>query len=318
MIRGDILRTKTTQVSAEHQRETSRLGELRHREAKARGGVQTREERFWREVAQVSAARGESRRPHTGNPSLPIARALEAHRLLQKAKDEHHGLTGQVREQVTRVLKVKVALEAFSKMQKRERMQHAYRRADRFGEEIGEIKTCQRIRHGGGALLRRGCVHDESGDVSDVFRVAVAGGPAIERLQKEDQGAPPILSPLQTKPTDSPVPVSEALALQAVHAATSEHGATLQLRIESSGTPVACQLASNVAGEVGVVVQAPRGEFLQRVERQRAGLITKLSELGIKITSFEVRRDSGLSSSGGGFLRRGRRTREERDENAIA
>jgi hypothetical protein len=57
---------------------------------------------------------------------------------------------------------------------------------------------------------------------------------------------------------------------------------------------------------------------VQRLERERAGIAMKLSELGIKISSLEVRRGSGIGYSGGGFLRRGRRTQEERDENVIA
>jgi hypothetical protein len=127
-----------------------------------------------------------------------------------------------------------------------------------------------------------------------------------------------MLSSPQAKLADSPVPVSNSLALRAVHAGTSEHGATLQVRIESSGTPIACHFGSTVSGEVGVVVEAARGQFVQRLERERAGIVSKLSELGIKISSFAVRRELGLGHSGGGFLRRGRRTQEERDENTIA
>ena len=286
MIRGDILRTKTAQVSAEHRREASHLGALREREDHARNGVQRREERFWREVSQASVLRSEARRAQGSNASIPITRALEAHRLLKKAKEEHSQLAGEVRTQVTRVLKAKVALDAFSKMQRRERTQREHRCEERLGEEIAEIQTSQKI------------CHDRS-----------HAQPRCDRIHDESGGS---------VKADHRVPVSESLALCAVHTGASERGTTLQVHMESSGTPVACHLASTEAGGVGVVVQAPRGELVRRLERERVGIVTKLSELGIKISSLQVRRESGLGHFGGGFLRRGRRTQEERDESTIA
>jgi hypothetical protein len=321
MLRGDLLRTKTAQLSAEHHQETSRLGSLQEREAKARKGVESREERFWREVAHASLARGDSRQAQRGSPS--IARALEAHRLLKRAQDEHLGLTGEVRHQVAKVLKAKVALDAFAKLQRRERIHRQSRIVEHQGEELAEVHSAHRMRHSAFQQRMRIEKRDEAiPDVSDdpsVENVARAPrGAPFERGSTEVSGSSLVARTSHITPADAPRCGPDLVALHGVHAGTAEHGPTLQVQIASAGTPLACNLTTTVRGGIGVVVEAPRGEVVQRLERERAGIAMKLSELGIKISSLEVRRGSGIGYSGGGFLRRGRRTQEERDENVIA
>lgn len=318
MIRGETLRTKTAQVAAEHHRETSQLGALREREVNARDRMQSREERFWREVKHASAARSDRRRAHGGDPAGSVARALEAHRLFKKAKEEHTGVTGEVRHQVAKVLKAKVALDAFSKLQRRERTQREYRTAERLGEEIGELQVSHRIRQCRGMRRREVTACDESSERAADIKLTSSGVQPLAPNAREGQGAISQLALVPVKPVDVPLRVNESTILQAVHADISPHRSTLQVQIESSGTPVACRLAATGSGEVGVIVEAPRGPLLQRLERERAGLASKLTELGIKLSRLEVRRESGVGHSDRGLLRRGRRTQEERDENTIA
>jgi len=318
VIGGETLRVKTAQVSVEHQRETSRLGRLRDSESKALNRVQSREVRFWQEVSHASATRSDSRRGHGGHSAITITRALEAHRLLKKAKDEHSGLVGEVRQQVAKVLKVKVALDAFAKMQRGERVQREYRMAERIGEELTEMQTSLRLRQVGLTRQRYAQAHDESREGRSDGLVVSPPSPGIDTQMKDGQRPPPMLPIAQAKPVEPPTLLAASVALQSINIETSERGTTLQVQVHSSGAPVACHLAAHPEGQVGVVVEVPTGMLLKRLERERAGLVVRLSELGIKIASVEVRRESGLAHSGGGFLRRGRRTQEERDENTIA
>ena len=316
MIRSEILHAKTTQASAEHQREVSSLGRIQDREFRSRDDVKRREQSFWREIARASTAKPDAR---TGIPQtargVPLERALEAHRLFQDAKSNHQGVTQELRTQISKVMRTKLAVDAFQKMQRKDRARCEYRRAERLGEQIEEAMTARLARHPSrGALTAAGEVREASEPFVSEELERVGGVPVPTGWT---ENTPPT-EVRSTKSAEASARVTDAVSLQSLHVNAHESSPNLTVNIEHAGVPVACRLAATPSGEVGVVVGTSHATLSERLERGRLGIVAKLSELGIKVATLEVRRDSGFGSSSGAALRRGRRTQEERDENTIA
>lgn len=318
MIRSDILRVKTSQASAEHRREVLSLGRIREREDRARTHVQQREQRFWREIARAATDRADSRR---GTSSAPregaLDRALEAHHLLKAAKDQHAGASKELRTQLSKVMRTKLAVDTFGKLQRKDRLHREHQRIERVGEQVEETFALRAVRHAsrakGGAISD----HKERGDLLSGDGVRPEGrsqpeAPTSLRSQTQD---PPVKAS-ESSPTG--VSLTEALSIRSMGCDAHTPTPSLIVNVEHLGTPVACHLKESPSGEIGVVIGTSVGSLSERIGRQRSGIVNKLAELGIKISSLEVKREMGATNSFGGSLKRGRRTREERDENTLS
>lgn len=319
MIRGDILHAKTSQVSVEHQREVSSLGRIQERESRARGDVQRREQKFWREISNAATAKRYAHSPQGKVPSgAPLVRALEAHRLLREAQAHHQGVSQELRTQVSKVMRTKFAIDTFTKMRQKHHLKCEYRRAERVCEQIDEVLSAQRAGRDG-ARLRPAKTHlVEARDVSALSENQARLDPPS--LPKQIDGAPRLFvaESEPAKCVESPVRVADTLSLHSMHFDAQPASATLTVNVEHSGAPLVCRLAAAPSGEVGVVVGTMHGKLSEHLDRHRPGIVNKLTEIGIKVSSLEVRRETAMENSGGGALRRGRRSQEERDENTIA
>lgn len=319
MIRGDLLRAKTSQVSVQHQREVSSLGRIHERETLARTDVQRREQRFWKEISQATAAKaGDQGRQMVGNRGAPIERALEAHRLLKDAKAKHQGVSKELRDQVSKVMRSKYAVDTFLKIQQKHRVRSEFRQAERVGEQVDEVVSMPFMRRSIGRLKE---VAAKSGEICGRFETLELEkcSPVMGFLQGSEAPPPCILQPpVPSKGGDLPVRVTDTLSLQSMRFDAHQATPTLTVKIEQRGAPLVCRVAAAPSGEMGVIVGTPRGDLSERIERNRVGLISKLSELGIRVSSVEVRRDSLMGGFKEGALRRGRRNQEEQDENTIA
>jgi hypothetical protein len=319
MIRGDVLHAKTSQVSAQHQREVSSLGRIQERETNARCDVQRREQKFWREVAHAVAAKAQRRGgQEKGAGGNSLARALEAHRLLRDAKAQHEDVSQELRSQVCKVMRTKFAIDTFTAKRKKHQIKCEYRRAERVCEQVDEALTAQRAGRSPERMRSSARWTDEKNDVArvveDEARVAMQPSPKSVDVPHVADAR----HSLPMKSADSPIRVADTLSLQSMHYDAQPATSTLTVNVEHRGAPLVCRLAAASTGEVGIVVGTPHGKLSENLERHRSGIMNKLSELGIKFSSLEVRRESGMDNSGGGPLKRGRRNREERDENTIA
>ena len=319
MIRSDILHAKTTQVSAAHQREVSSLGRIQERENRALDDVKRRERKFWREIALASTAKSDGRAGVSQAPQgVPLERALEAHRLLKEAKDQHRGVTQELRAQVSKVMRTKLAVDTFTKMRRKDRVRQEHQRADRIGEQTEEVMNIRLTQRN--SRVARGALK-EAREICDVGASKEArrdGGLPIPPRSIDLNPQPTILEASSAKNVNTSIRVSDAISLQSLHVDTRSSTPTLTVNVDHAGAPLACRLAATPSGEVGVVVGTSQGNLSERLARGRPGILAKLSELGIKVSTFEVRRDSGFDSPSGGAMKRGRRTQEERDENTIA
>lgn len=320
MIRGDLLRTKTVQVSAEHEREVRSLGAIQEREREARERVKGREERFWREISRASASRpiGAKTQARAEPPSL--TRALEAHRLLKEARSAHQDVTHDVQEQVARVIRSKVAANAFAKLHMKERLKHESKLAERSGEEVAEIGTSAKFQTATrSSAPRHGEQRSNSGLSLDVPRNPISPIPCV-LPQPARMPDVPLVNPASTSRDSSQAigPVNPELVVTQAQVCTTEQTQSLQVRVESRGVALACHLTTGSSGEIGVVVEAPHGGLLKSFERERSSLVTKLMGLGIKVASIEVRRDTQGGGAAGRNLYRARKRQGDDDENTIA
>lgn len=318
MIRSDILQVKTSHVSAEHRREVLSLGRIREREDRARLHVQQREQRFWREIARAATDKAHPQRgssPTHRDGSLE--RALEAHHLLKAAKDQHAGASKELRTQLSKVMRTKLAVDTFTKLQRKDRLHREHQRVERAGEQVEEAFALRATRHP--SRSRRATTSDHM----ETWYNSAGEGP---RLEGRSQPGVPTVPWSQTP--DRPVtasdsshhevPLTEGLSIRSMGFEARASTPSLIVNVEHHGTPVACHFREAPCGEVGVVIGTSLGSLSERIGRQRAGIVNKLSELGIKISTLEVKQNMSLTNSFGGTLKRGRRTREERDENTLS
>lgn len=319
MIRGEILNAKTSQASAQHQREVSSLGRIQERESQARSDVKRREQKFWREVSHAAATKAEARGGQDKGPrGASLARALEAHRLFTEAKAQHCDVSKELRAQLSKVMRTKFAVDTFSKLRKKALSKCEHRRAERSGEQMEEALSARRL---GRSFERTRPAAPCPGDAPDVSGAGerengVAPPSSLKRVE-----APPRLDTPESLPlssVDNAVRVAESLSLQSMRFDAHPSSPTLTVKLEHSGAPLVCRLAAAPSGEMGVVVGAVHGKISETLERHRPGIVSKLSELGFKVSSLEVRREVEMSNSERGSFKRGRRSQEERDENTIA
>lgn len=319
MIRGDILNAKVSQTSIQHQRETSSLGRIQERESNSRHDVQRREQRFWKEISQVTVARAEARdRPTRGARGAPLERALEAYRLLRDAKAQHHGVSRELCAQVSKVMRTKYAVDTFTKMRAKQQVRSHLRNAERVGERIDETVTQSLARRSTRQVTRAEVERLDLGSGRDATDSGVEQHQSLPPKGIEAVHHPMTKECLVDVRAPASVRVTDELSLQSLRFDLHKNSPTLTLAVEHKGSPLECRLVGTPSGELGVVVGVAHGELSDRIERGRPGLLAKLSELGVKVSSLEVRRDTPSHHSLEGGLRRGRRNHEERDENTIA
>jgi hypothetical protein len=315
MIRGALVHAKSAQVAGEYQREVVSLGQARARDGHAREKVRDREERFWRAIAHASTVTA-GKVTRGGAHSVALSRALQAHHDLSKATGEHRKVAGEVQHQIARVMKAKCVLSAFERARAKERAIRAHKSAERLGEEALEVSLARRVSLTGRRAER--APHDSVRD---------------ERSRREmpsRDGYPPVVSPVyvtshcaETRSHDAVEahryrPETIAVSLQGVESEEGKNGAALLMRMESGGAPIACRLETSAPGRVGIVMEAASPSLVRTLEGERYGIMRRLSESGITIGGFEVRRDLAMRGALSGFLRRARQPREEDDENVIA
>lgn len=303
-----MLRGKTAQVSADHNREVRALGAVRERAQRVGDRVRAQEEQFWREISRVARAQKGGGSSQPGRPDLNLSRALDAHKLLSRVKQEQKSVSQEVTAGVARVISSKVALSAFKKMERQEARRHQFRFLERQGEEIGELATSARA-----TLVRRRsepCDDSASQEVGCSLRAGFASCPPTI-LRVYDTTTEPSSSPAVSVP-------AQDISIQSAMLSHERHESSLRVQIESRGVPVACTLSSKATGGVSVIVETPHQGILARVERERDTLAAKLSAMGIRIGRLDIKRGDTMSDAHAGHIPRRRRSREERDENVIA
>lgn len=313
MIRGDLLQAKRAQVAGKYQEEVVSLGRTRARDGHARQKVREREERFWRAIAHASIS---TNAPPAGGHAMALSRAMQAHHDLSKANAEHRKVSGEVQHQIARVIKVKCVLSTVDKVRSRERMVRAHQLAEWQGEEVLEV-----------SLSRRASVTHRREQRSIHYSLSEEKG-GREMLIKDTP--PPVDPHANVTPRFSEAhlnaaietcgvrPEASPVSLQGVQSEEGRFGAALRMRMEKAGAPLSCRLETTAAGRVGVVMEAANPSLVRTLERERYGIMRRLSENGIAVGGFEVRRDLTMRGALSGFLRRSRQAREEDDDNLIA
>lgn len=306
-MRSELLRSKTTQVSADHNREVRALGAIRERAKRVDDRVRSQEDQFWREISRIARAQSGALGANARQADVTLGRALEAHKLLSLIKDEQKGISKEVTVGIARVISSKVALSAFKKLERQELVRHQVRMLERYGEEVGElaVSALGRVRRGAAPIGEKIANDDTSPAIS-------RGAPLLPHVVPLRE---PVVEP---PPLSTPVSPLRELSIHSAGVSGDARSATLCVQVESRGVPVVCSLSSKPRGEIVVVVETPHQGIVDKVEVERVALTSKLSSLGIRIGRLDIKRGENMRDVDAGPLPRRRRSREERDENVIA
>jgi hypothetical protein len=109
-----------------------------------------------------------------------------------------------------------------------------------------------------------------------------------------------------------------SVSLQEAREEATVKGAALHMRMESGGTQLSCRLESSVSGHVGILMEAVDPAVVSSLERDRRVMMSRLGDVGIKVSGIDIRRDLTIPQGARGLLRRARQPNEEDDENVIA
>ena len=323
MIRADLMRAKSVKAASDHRREVVALGKSRVRDAQAREGVRKKENRFWQEIARASTASVVTGVSPGGTRAAALHRAMEAHHTLAKAKGAQRRIAGEIEGQVARVIKAEHIVTALEKARTKDRLIRAHKLAERHAEEVDEVAL---LRRGGNlSALLKPPRHSELRADSDTAEVATIEGFCSQHIRQGDLSlgteSPAGSGLLGTAPsTERGSSLAPHLVLQSVSTETKVEAVTLRVHAETSGMPLSCRLEATATApsRVGIVLESPQPTLVRALEREQRGILRKLSESGIKVGGFEVRREVSMSRALSEFLRRGRRSKEEGDEHVIA
>ena len=286
MIRGDVLRAKSTQVSVEHKRELVALGRAREREDRARVSADASRDRFWREVTKATVSgRG-------GSAEVGLNRAREAGRLFRIAQHQHHQAEQKVIAHVARALKADVSVKKFESLERKEARRLARQNEEVLAEEVGEV-----------AILH----------ARDAKSLPVCGLPGAHEVGRRFNDAP-----VAQRADD--VRVEPPLAVDGIVIRDVEAHAVRDLRLscESSGQKFSCRVQEDDRGRVAIAVESSHSEICSRALSARLALTTRLRSLGIDLHAVKV---SNAAPAGGALdrpLRYKRPRREEDDESVIS
>ena len=322
MIREDLIRAKRVSVSHEYQREVVALRRAKVRDSQVRERVQRHEDRFWLEIARASKSSSPHRIASRGERESGLRRVMEAHNTLAQAKGSQQHIVREVREQIARVVKTKHRLSVFEKAQTKAHVGRAHIRAERQAEEVDAVVSLRRLQEPTHRVqpLRRGELGCETKRGEEEVLSASRAGQypgKMDICHGFDTHLTAEANGVHSSAERGPV-IAPGLILQSVSTEMKEQGISLQVQAESAGAPVACQLRSTASDGVAIVVESGQARMIDAIEREHRGIVQRLSELGIKIGGFEIRREITMRGALAGFQRRARRSREEVDENVIA
>lgn len=313
MIRGNLLEAKSRHVSGEYQREVASLARATARDGHARETVRERSERFWRAIAHASRV---AEAPRAGGHSMALSRALQAHHDLAHATGEQRKVTGEVQQQIARVIKAKCRLSALEKVRAKERTIRAHKLVERQGEEVLEVVLSRRV-----SMTRsrvewsiRDSLRQQKNEADMPIQ---ASAPTVDPHACAAPRSPEI-SPHDASEVRSVRPEPPVVSLHTVHSEEGRAGAALRMQIERAGSPLSCRLEATAPGRIGIVMEAASPSLVRALEGDRYGIMRRLSESGITVGGFEVRRDMTMRGALSGFLRKARQPREDDDENVIA
>jgi hypothetical protein len=236
--------------------------------------------------------------------------------VLSKAKGAQREVIGEVQHQVARVIKTKHILSVFEKLRAKERAVRAHKLADRRAEEVDEVAVLRRAQ--GTARRAPSSRRDEQVD-DPRSKEVVAHTP----VPLSNPGIKDVMSTHGEGKSDHhlfkrPESLTPSVSLQSVSSEVRDDVPALRVRMESAGAPLSCRLESTTSGRVEILVEAAHPTLVTSLEREQRGIVRRLSEMGIKVGGFEIRRDLTMKGGLSGFFRRARRAKEEADENSIA
>lgn len=324
MIQGELLRTKSAHAAAEHQRERVVLAQAHARDARARERARGHEDRFWREVARAATTPTTDGRSLHSTRASALLRVREACDLVCKARCEQRTTSRELQGQISRVIKASCIASAFEKMVSKERVSQARALAERRGEEVEELTISRRAANALQRIDRE--QRDDGRPRQEPVERSVAAQCGIQSHHSATGShiAPqePQAAPERGEEGSRRDPVSSLSALSILQRVEVEAAqgspVAVRIRTEDEGISASCRVEAKTNGAVGIVVEASHQTLVTSMDREQRRIVLRLSELGIKVAGFEVRRDFTMVGALSGFLRRSRRAREERDENVIA
>lgn len=286
MIRADLLRAKTAQVSAAHRREVVALGRAREQQDATRGSVNLSRDRFWQEVAKASKA------PRNGNAEMSLTRAREAGRLLKIAQLRHQQAEKKVITHVARALQADVVVKRFQALERKESRCLARHHEERQSEEIGEIAVAH-SREARGPVV---C--------------------ALATVNQHSRATSHCSLPRSAADTGLGTPLSvDGIVVRGLEAGGARD---LRLSCESSGHPFSCRVREDESGRVAITLESPHVEVCSRAFSARLALTSRLRSLGIELQSVKVSHSSQGGGASEGGLRFKRPRWEDDDESVIA
>lgn len=320
MINHNLLQSKCNLALAEHRRELSTLNQCRDREVKMLERVRDGERRFWSEILRGTTSQigGDCIASAMSGPSA-IAFAFDAHRVLKHVKEAHRLSALASERQVARVIRSKVEVGAYESLAERARARHNIVREERHGEELSELLAARLSKY----LTPRGLRQEKKeeshspGQIDrDVLDVTLAPS-LVARSSPFPHGE---VCPkgfhdglMNNRATTSCV---DGVQISSVNLESSERGHSLHLSAESCAVPLTCRITAPPQGSMSVLVTAPHSSLVESLASFRGALRAKLREVGIVVSSVEVRHDSSpiATSPSEGSLRKVRRLRGGDDE----
>ncbi len=324
MIQGELLRTKSAHAAAEERRERIALAHAQARDARARERARGHEDRFWREVARAATttiADGVSSHATRASALVGIREACD---VVCKARCEQRATSRELQSQIAKLLKASCVASAFEKMVSKERICQARVRAERRGEEVEELAVSRRA-----ANVLRQVVREQSDDTrlrhEPAERLGGAGWGITSHhsttgaymVPQEPQVEPPRGEESSRRDPVSSLPALSILQRIEIEAAEGSPAA-VRMSTEDQGRAALCRVDAKPDGAVGIVVESSHQNLVASLDREQRRIIQRLSELGIKVVGFEIRRDFTMVGPLSVFLRKSRRVWEDRDENVIA
>jgi len=321
MIRGDLIKAKSSHVAGEHHREMLALGKARAHDLRARARVVEREGRFWREIARASCVGNHKGGARCGERTEALNRALAAHHALSEAKGEQRHMASEVQHRIARVIKAKCLVSALDRLQAKERTVQAHKLAERRAEDVDAMVLLSRRAAPDLNVAPRSLppLDRENGDVD---MVEPEGGRLIPLEAGVTTPSPSLHVGEEGQRSschgEEPFARVPTVSLQEARAEATVDGAQLQMRMERGGTQLSCRLESTMSGHVGILMGAVDPTVVSSLERDRRGMMSRLGDAGIKVSGIDIRRDLTMPQAARGLRLRARQPNEEDDENVIA
>jgi hypothetical protein len=212
-----------------------------------------------------------------------------------------------------------VEVGAYEKLTERSRARNNIVREERNGEELSELMAARLSKQCFPRGFRQEKKEDSHGPGHtdrDVFGITFPPSSVARSIPSPNSEPCPqsfrdgiMINRAATSRVDG-------VQISSVNLESSERGHSLHVSAESLAVPVTCRITAPPRGNMSVIVSAPHSSLVERLASFRGALRAKLREVGVVVSSVEVRLDSASisRSASEGPLRKVRRSRGGDDE----